>query len=390
MTRLGSIDEIFRKDKNRKYGSNALLGQYILRYSQLVDRKDSGYSKPFPHRDLANWLVKNYPQYREYYQYPPHSHTSISNRIENTTQRTKGLLNEMISLGLIERAGIEPMKTGTGTKEIFRYTYAAYFVLDLINISNPEQYSKESDKILALDNALNDILAIGNALNNIKNSYTIEFLNRFFLKCTEKKKLRPIINYFVEVILPTVRINKGTDLFRIFYGLSDALNWLLAEPSVFLEVLEEIGQEIKKVLLFQFKMEIENYYDKNYRYDELKVAKLNNSHDVVYRLHSNRHYFDFIPIPGKIWQLMRLHNIGDYSKVVVPANCDKCRSESTFLIDISQYLENFRHCRRSDFSGVIGGNCSNNCGTYIVGKLMNFPFFNVTVPWTSADISRFL
>jgi hypothetical protein len=133
MTRLGSIDEIFRRGKDRKYvRSNALLGQYILRYSQLVDRKDSGYSKPFPHRDLAKWLVKNYPQYLEHYQLLPDSHTSISNRIENITQRTKGLLNEMISLGLIEGAGIEPMKTGTGTKEIFRYTYAAYFVLDLI------------------------------------------------------------------------------------------------------------------------------------------------------------------------------------------------------------------------------------------------------------------
>jgi hypothetical protein len=381
MTRLGSIDEIFRKDRNRKYViRNALLAQYILRYSLLVERKNSGYSEPFTHRDLAKWLVKNYPEYREYYQLPPHSHTSISNRVESTAQRTKGLLNEMISLDLIERAGREPIKTGTGTKEIFRYTSAAYFILDLIDIANSEQYSK----------ALDNILDIGRSLSNVKHSYTLEFLNRFFSKCSEQKKLRSIINYFIEVILPTTRINKGTDLFGMFYGFSDSLNWLLAEPSVFLEVLEEISQETKKVLLFQFKMEIENYYDKNYRYNELKLAKFNNNQDIVYGLDSDRHYFDFISIPGKTWQLMRLHNVGDHSRVVVPANCEKCRSESAFLMDTLHYLENFRHCRRPDFSGMIGGNCSNGCGTYITGRLMSFPFFNITAPWTSSDFSRFI
>ena len=302
MTRLGSIDEIFRKYRNRKYViRNALLAQYILRYSVLVERKNSGYSELFTHRDLAKWLVKNYPEYREYYQLPPHSHTSISNRIESTAQRIKGLLNEMISLDLIERTGREPMKTGTGTKEIFRYTPAAYFILNLIDIANSEQDSSE---------ALDNILDIGKSLSNVKHSYTLEFLNRFFLKCSEQKKLRSIINYFIEVILPTVQISSGTELFRRFYGLSDSLNWLLAEPSVFLEVLEEIDQETKRVLLFQFKMEIENYYDKNYRYNELKLDKFNNNQNVVYGLKSDRHYFDFIPIPVKTWQLMRLHNVG--------------------------------------------------------------------------------
>src|SRR5215207_1810855 len=104
MTRLGSIGQIFRRDRNGKYvRSNALLCQYILRYSLLVERKNSGYSEPFSHRDLAKWLVGNFLPYKEYYQLPPHSHTSISNRVENTTQRIKGLLDEMITMGLIEQ-----------------------------------------------------------------------------------------------------------------------------------------------------------------------------------------------------------------------------------------------------------------------------------------------
>ena len=176
---------------------------------------------------------------------------------------------------------------------------------------------------------------------------------------------------------------------KLFFGLSNSLNWILANPEIFLETLAELGEQ-KKALLFQFKMEIEYYYDKRFLDEALAVGELNADRakiDNIIKTEPN--YFDFISVPEKNWQNARIDNIDDHTKVVVPSTCAVCKSNQTFLVNILEYLECFRYAHRVDFSRYIGGNCI-GCGSYLIGNLMRFTYFNMTAPWIGSDFSRFV
>ena len=157
MVRLLNINDIFKKDPNGKLvRRNALLSQYILRYALLVKLEKSGYSTSFKHWDLARWLVEKFPEFIDYYQLAPHNHTSITNRIENTRQRTLGLVKDLISLGLLKPAGMVPQTKGTGKIESYKYTFAAYFVAHIIECIDTGHSQKAIQKLLGLINLFTD------------------------------------------------------------------------------------------------------------------------------------------------------------------------------------------------------------------------------------------
>ena len=380
MVRLPNFYEIFKKDSNDKLvWRNAPLSQYILRNPLLVKLEKSGYSTPFRHWDLAKLIVEKFPEFRDYYQIHPRNHTSPSNRIENTRKRTLDLIKVLISLGLLKPAGKVPQRRGSGVTESYKSTFAAYFVVYIIECIDTK-YSQE---------AIQKLLELLNLFTDIKTSYITDFITKFFNRCNDAQTLDIIIDYFIQVILPVSEIKNGIDLLKLFFGLSNPLNWMLANPEIFLETLAEIKGEQKKALIFQFKMEIEDYYDKHFLDEEsLAITELNTDYAKTHNIiETEPNYFDFISVPEKNWQNTRIDNIADYTRVVVPSPCAVCKSNQAFLVNILKYLECFRYAHRADFSRYIGGNCI-RCGNYLVGNLMRFTYFNMTAPWIGSSFSR--
>ena len=47
----------------------------------------------------------------------------------------------------------------------------------------------------------------------------------------------------MKTILPNAHISHGKDLIALFLGLSHSLNWILPDPKLFYETLDELDKE---------------------------------------------------------------------------------------------------------------------------------------------------
>jgi hypothetical protein len=144
----------------------------------------------------------------------------------------------------------------------------------------------------------------------------------------------------------------------------------------------------KRILYFQFKMEIEDYYDKNGFTKELTIAQVNTNIMRSCGFDPVQDYTHIVIYPRNTWRRVRYDNIADYSRVVIPAFCTNCQSDQAFLSDTLNYLKHFLDTRRVNFSKYTGGNCV-KCGKYIVGSLMEFEYYNMSVAWDPKDLSKF-
>jgi hypothetical protein len=373
--RLYTINEIFKKDKDGNYvRSNALLSHYIFHYALQIKRDKSGYSEPFRHWDLAKWLVNNFPDFIERYEHRPYSHTSSSNRIENTRQRTKGLLDDLISLGLIEPAGTAPQRRGTGITQSYKYTISGYLIVWLIEISNKDEERRSK--------AIRQLLDMVDACNKINDSSILLFITRFFRKCDEKGVFDRIVSFYLNKILSKTTINTDRDLLLLVLGLKHTLNWLLAEPQIFCETLKELDEDTKHLVLFHFKMEIEDYYNENYLKWSMLVTRININAAQSLREFPNisYNYLHSIPAPGREWQVTRFHNLHDYSNVTLPGFCDECKSERPFVVDVFTYFDYIISAYGPYPTVLVLGNCT-KCNKYTASTdIMRFPHFGAA--WT--------
>jgi hypothetical protein len=220
------------------------------------------------------------------------------------------------------------------------------------------------------------IQAIIDKCAEISDSYTILFVNRFFKRCVKKGSFSSIIGFFMSSILPWYSISTGRDLLLLFLGTRSMLNWMLADPESFFEVLMELDREAKTIILFQFKMEIEQYHKEQYLTDELRVREFNEKFVLqskkeelkakqlgLSRQTANNEAYDdlynIIRIPGKEWQITQFCNIGDYSKVSIPGYCDVCKEHRSFLVDIFDYLNCVNLKYNSPYRyQVVSGDCT--------------------------------
>jgi hypothetical protein len=51
---------------------------------------------------------------------------------------------------------------------------------------------------------------------------------------------------------------------RLFTKVNHPLQWIFVYPNLVIETLNEMDNETRKMILFKFKMEIEEYYDLYY------------------------------------------------------------------------------------------------------------------------------
>ena len=151
--------------------------------------------------------------------------------------------------------------------------------------------------------------------------------------------------------------------------------------DAFYRALSELDEGTKKIILLQFKMEIEEYYNRNYLTDGWKMTKL--IQDIMQKKvpeimsqHNINNYSNAISMPGRKWEIMRANNISDCYKVTIPGFCNGCNSDQPFLLDIFEYLNDIVGAHRPYPSGVVTGDCTECCKKYGVGtRVMQFPWF---------------
>jgi hypothetical protein len=109
------------------------------------------------------------------------------------------------------------------------------------------------------------------------------FIINFFKNCIEIGVFGNIIRFFIDMVLSNSTIDKGRSLLGLFLGLDHLLYWVAAQPQMFLKTLQDLDQDTKKIILFQLKMEIEEYHHTNYLCHDWEMIFLNNMenyHDI--------------------------------------------------------------------------------------------------------------
>jgi hypothetical protein len=370
------INIIFQKKSDKTSIDNARLYQDILKYGIQHE-----YNDRFRFTDLAHYLLKTNEEFYNYYT-GSKAHVPISARIANKRRRIQNCIDNLQRLGLIyEKSFVKAEKYISQDIPLYDFTIEGYFLAWLIESTNNRYMNKSSNENAKISSAIEHLIDIIGSFVKIRNSYILIFITKFLQKCKQKGTFPYITHYFMHAVLPWSKVNNGRELLRLFLGLSHSLNWILADVDAFYKALSELDEETKKIILFQFKMEIEEYYNMNYLTDGWKMTKLSQdimqkkmpeimSHDKI------NNYSNAIIIPGKKWEIMRSNNIGDCYKVTIPGFCNGCNSDQPFLLDTFEYLNDIVGAHRPYPSGGVLGDCT-ECGKEygVSTRVMQFPWF---------------
>jgi hypothetical protein len=346
-----SVDSIYEKSIGGYHNNDQLLYQDILYYSTT--------NHTFRFSELGNWIVRKNREILSFYDSTSSKkNTPYSKRVHGYRKRIQNKLDDLIRLKLIDIKGTVKAEKNILITPLYSSTKPGHLLILLIKAKDEEITGKKETP------TVQHILDIVDFYSKLNDSCSLAFVNRFFKKCNEKGSLIGIIGFFMEAILPRYNITTGRDLLVLFLGLHHPLNWILASPQIFCETLTELDEEAKKLLLYEFKMQIEEYYNQNYLRWDLPALESNTKDS----------YSDTITVPGKEWQLVRFNNISDHSKVTVPAYCEACKSNRSFLVDIFIYLNEIIGAHRPNQSVMTGGDCS-KCANSITTHVMRLPHF---------------
>ena len=339
MPRAHSIDEsvtsrsinmsvIFATDSNKKFIKNdAMLNQDILRYG--IKHHDG-----FKSTEIGNWLLENNIEFRDEYS-GSKAHVPNSTRLALKRHRIQRHIDNLVSLDLIYKKMLVKSEKNQSYTPVYVLTESGNFLSEFL-----------------FDQTGAKILNIIDAYRITRDSYSLTFISKFFNKCRQKGIFQRILFNFIYAAMPNSNIQNGQEFLRLFLGLDHSVNWILADPASFLETIDELDEETRQMVLFEFKMEIEEYYNKNYLTEEHKfdklISKINTN--ILNKKYGNIKYAEsfannqaydisnIVAIPGKKWQSLRFNNLTNYSKIVVPGFCTGCNTEQPFLVDIFEYF----------------------------------------------------
>jgi hypothetical protein len=122
------LSSIIEKDTDGNYTKNALLYQDILRYliCEKKDQANSGTGASFTHREVSHWLLKNNQEFINLYK-DSAGNTPTKNKVENTQQRVKDRLGDLVSLDLIQVSSTKQSK-GNGSTFLYNGVYYGYMI----------------------------------------------------------------------------------------------------------------------------------------------------------------------------------------------------------------------------------------------------------------------
>jgi hypothetical protein len=310
MGNLVSIDSII--DSSYKH---AYMCKDILRWHCKTADKTELF-KEFDVTELGNWLIKNHKPYIEEYS-DSKSHTPPSTRLHSKRTYITDRLRDLIQVNLVKTVGTTKCSKNSFDKHLFCFTLQGSFIAWLVYARAAEDDTTRSRAIDRLFTTMTANLFFGNFPFGI---FMIEFLN----KCTDEDVRSSLIEHYES--LTSLIIDIDLRQARQLFMASGCLN--LKIGKVFHMVFSELDKEIQRLLLFQFKMDIE--------FNDTACLMTN----PINRLSGSREIIKYLKGDAlRKWELMRYRKIQDYSRVTLLGFCISCRVSYPFQMDILKFMD---------------------------------------------------
>jgi hypothetical protein len=333
---MTSIMILFQRENNKNhYNLDALLRQDVLRYCTAAGLQNGG---SFRYTQIAKWLMKNNLEFVTYYT-GDKGKTRMANRISARQRRITRAIYDLIDLNLIIITDrVRAQKNDLDTS-LYSFTSAAPLLAWLIMTESTEDKNKREE-------AIKNIFDIISSHLNSKSDFRSEFLSGFLNRCHERGIFSEVVDTFRMGVLNDIVMYNEHALIDRFVGVMNTIYQAARHPEDFFAILDQLDEVARKALLLEFKIEIEAFYQ-------------------------TRH-------PSKVWEIMRLKNIGDNSKVIVLGFCSWCNGEMPFSVDIIQYLKALRSVLRP-YPGMTLSTTCGQCGSEygLSTRLMGLPWLGL-------------
>lgn len=328
------------------------------------------YEIGFRFTELGNWLLDNNQEFLNFYQ-DSDAKIPRSSRIANRRQRIQKNLDDLLKVGLLRiRSKVMAEKNNTVVL-LYDATIEGY-LLACILFSDSLTYS--------------NIIRLIESINKRNDSSILRFVLQFFRECEKKRNFERIVSHFVECVLPSIDTRDAKEILLSFLGHKQIVKWILFDKGSFCQAIEALDEVDKKLLLFEIKIEIENYYMENSLTSAWLVKKVNA--DAYIRIglpqiesvsESLNEFSKTIGLSSKQWQKVRLENASDPSKIIVPGSCSICKSDKAVKVNVEDYLNSIPHAYGPYPSPFVSGACS-ECEGYASGDILHLKWF--TCAWT--------
>jgi hypothetical protein len=297
MSKLPQLQVAFMyesKDK-KAFSKDATLSQDILRYC-LLD--EAGISRTFKFFDLAKWLLKNNDYFRTYYS-GDKSKTSITNRIGSRRREIQGCLDKVVEHKMVEIKGMVPGdRNKNQLTPLYCFTLKGNFYA-LFNSMHGAEKNKFDDVLVRIIQLMRTELAKSDLAGAV-------FFTRV-LGELEKKEAPADFLPIPALVAPAWTDNVKVPFLDILM-LSAKLRLGNAEPyeTAFQNAFRGLDRETKKLLLLQFKLDLEHQY--------------------------------LLAFSDRKWERERLDNFANIDKAIIPLFCNSCGAKFTRLLKLVVFL----------------------------------------------------
>jgi hypothetical protein len=302
MAKILTLKSIFEKDQNGKYTIEALLYQDILRFPIKTN------CKKFKFWELGRWLIYNNAEFCQAYDrdltYSSKKNTTITYAVLKKQDRIKAKIEDLIHLDLLR---IE--ETAKATKvntdiPLYAHTRGGYLISWILEWRNLTQREKANNEIY---NIIDSTFKIEEGSSSI----TI-FYSYFFRKCWEKRVFDKLIQHILDIAhSKSHAINNIHELFEhlVDLGFKDEKTrkdfW-----NIWLETITELDTKTQQLVIHQMKLDAER------------------------RFQNKKEYLT------SEYEEMRFLYRGDYSRIAVEGNCEKCNlQQGSVMLDVLDYRE---------------------------------------------------
>ncbi len=241
------------------------LRQDILLWSVRVTE---GKKPPpsFRFTDIGKWLIENHRPFLEEY---ASSHIPKSFRLQTKRNYIQSRINDLVELHLIEKYGtVKAKKNNTDTPAYYFTDDGIYFAW-LIEAINAKGDARSTAIEMVFSRLMFDLSS--------KESSVARFLIKFLTKCKEKGIFPRLINEKLILIEKFPLDANFIFLVRLF-----STRAILGKDEigrVFIETIKELDEKTQRLLLFQFKLDIESQFTGYFTKEEWEVIRYDNIQD---------------------------------------------------------------------------------------------------------------
>jgi hypothetical protein len=261
---------------------------------------------------LGKWLIENHRPFKEEF---AGSHIPGSYRLHAKRNYIKSRIEDLIGLGLIKKHGTAKAEKNQSDIPIYKFTFGGIIVGTILIASKTSQGSTRS-------NATERVVLLISAYLKHNKVSTFHFLSNFFAKCEQEQFYgNDGFVHMLQVLFSYLYPSEGFNLRQARLAVMCIPTLYEDLKGIFFQTLNELDEQTRKLLLLQFKMDIET----NYSYEHMD------------------------PESVREWELMRFENIQNYSKVTLSGYCKECKLSYPFVMDMFAFI------RLPDIFGVEHG-----------------------------------